>query len=141
MRAKVGWMLDQVRHDVPLTPGRSQAGGSVSSSYVIADGVFALCFQDGKHIVVLVEGAVSGRDPLKCIDLAAPLHVETHGVFNIELTLKAGALLENVEVQAACSSWRLPSHSQAISLSLAPKYDKKIVLHDCNAVKAPQDLP
>ena len=57
-------------------------------------------FQDGKHIMVLIERAVSGRHPLKCIDLAALLHVQTHGVFNIESTLKAGALFENVEVQA-----------------------------------------
>jgi hypothetical protein len=44
---------------------------------------------------------VSGGHPLKCIDPAAPLHMETHGVFNIELTLKAGALIKDIKVEAA----------------------------------------
>jgi hypothetical protein len=79
--------------------------------------------------MIFVESAVNGRHSLKRIDLAASPHVEAHGVFNIELALKARALIENVEVWATSGPSRRPSGSRNFFLSLTPKYDKEFVSH------------
>jgi len=79
--------------------------------------------------MILVESAVNGCQSLKCIDLAASLHVEAHGVFNIQLTLKARALFKNVEVRASFGPSHRPSGFPVFSLSLTPKYNKEFASH------------
>jgi hypothetical protein len=80
--------------------------------------------------MILVKCAVNGCHPLKCINLAAPLHVHTHSVFNIEWTMKTGALFENVKVWAISRPPHRPSTSPAFFISLPPKYNKKVILHN-----------
>jgi hypothetical protein len=104
-------------------------GEPVEAPRLAADEVFTLHLQNRKYIMILVKRAVSGGHPLKCVDLAALLDVKAHGIFDIELTLKTGALFKNVEIQAPFGQGPLPSHSSAVVLSLSPEYDKKSISH------------
>jgi hypothetical protein len=84
-------------------------------------------FEDRKHIVIFVQGAVRGRHPLKLIDLATSLYIQTHRIFDVQLTLKAGAFLENIQVWVA-SIPRQGPYDILASLP-GPEYDKESISH------------
>ena len=100
----------------------------IASSFTKVE-MFALYLQDGEHITILVESTVNGRHSLKGIDLAAPLHVEAHCIFNVELTLKARALFENFKVWITSGPPNRSYGSPAFFLSLTSQYDKEFVSH------------
>jgi hypothetical protein len=80
--------------------------------------------------MVFVKRAVNGCHPLKFINLAALLNVQTHCVFCIKLALKTGALLENFEVWVSViSSYRPHGILAPFLVGPSPQYDKKSISH------------
>jgi hypothetical protein len=73
--------------------------------------------------VIFVQCAVRRSHPLKFIDLATSLYIQTHRIFDVQPTLKAGTLLQNLQVRVA-SIPREGSYDILASL-LGPQYDKE----------------
>ncbi len=88
-----------------------------------------LDLEDRKHIVVFVKGAVNGCHLLKFVNLAAPRHIRTHGIFNVQLAPQAGTLFKDTKVWLISMSSRRSYALLAPFLALCPEYDKKLILH------------
>jgi hypothetical protein len=55
-------------------------------------------FEDREHTLIFIKRAMDSCHSLKLLNLAARFYVHTCGVFYIELALKAGTLIQNINV-------------------------------------------
>ena len=79
--------------------------------------------------MILVKCAVDSRHPLKLLNLAACVHVVTHGIFYVQLALKAGTLIQNIKVWLMSVRPHPPYRFSPPCLVPGTYYDKKLISH------------
>ncbi len=96
-----------------------------------ADGLFTVPsdFEDREHTLILIKCAMDSCHLLKFVNLAACINIQTCGVFYIQLTPKAGALLENIKVWLMSVRPHPPYRFSPPCLVPGTYYDKKLISH------------